>query len=116
MRTFGLVLLLALAAVSVLAGPTTDDVAVVADGGVRITTTLGNPVGPTMFDFATNGTASVKCMKFKSDITDRVGGQLAWTVTILLRDYTPPRSFYFPSGLDSLYVDLGTATEVIVTR
>jgi tetrahydromethanopterin S-methyltransferase subunit H len=110
---------LVLVAAQALAGPTQSDVAVTADGGIAITTKLGSPVGPSLFDMATNGTAWAKFMWFKEETTGRAAADSANIVArvmVQLRDYTPPRSLYFPSGPDSVYIDLITATEVIVTR
>jgi len=58
-------------------------------------------------------------MWFKEGTTGRAAADSANIVArvmVQLRDYTPPRSLYFPSGPDSVYIDLITATEVIVTR
>ena len=119
MRMILFVLVLALVALPAVAGPTRSDVAVAADGGVAITTGLGSPVGPSMFDLATDGTAWAKFMWFKEGTTGRAAADSANIVArvmVQLRSYTPPRSLYFPSGPDSVYIDLITATEVIVTR
>jgi hypothetical protein len=120
MRKFLAVLCLALVmAAPVAAGPTRSDVAITADGGVALTTGLGNPVGPMLFDMATDGVAFAKFMWFKDGITGRApadSANVVARVVVQLRDYTPPRTLYFPSGPDSVYVDLITATEVILSR
>jgi hypothetical protein len=107
---------LLLAAAVALAGPTENDVAVTADGGVQITTKLGSPVGPSVIEVVADGSASVKLMWFQEACTDRVSGQIVASVTVQLRDYSGVRYLYHPSGCDSLYIDLDTATEVIVSR
>lgn len=107
---------LVLVAGDALAGPTENDVAVTADGGVRITTKLGSPVGPSVIEVVADGSASVKLMWFQEACTDRVSGQIVASVTVQLRDYSGVRYLYHPSGCDSLYIDLDTATEVIVSR
>lgn len=108
---------LVLVAAQALAGPTQSDVAVTADGGVRITTKLGSPVGPSLFDMACDGSAWAKFIWFSDACTDRADStQTIAEVMVQLRDYTPPRTLYFPSGPDSVYIDLITATEVILSR
>lgn len=114
-----LVLVIALA-VPAAAGPTRSDVVRTSSGGVAITTGLGSPVGPSLFDVATDGTAALKFVWFKDPCTSRAAAdstaQQAAIVWVQLRDYTPPRSLFFPSGPDSVYVLFGTATEVILSR
>lgn len=117
MRKILAVLLVVLVAVPTVAGPTRSDVVKSASGGVAITTGLGSPVGPSIFDFATDGTAYARFIWFKDPSTDRADTTTyATTLVVQLRDYTPPRSLYFPSGPDSVYIGLGTATEVILSR
>jgi hypothetical protein len=117
----GVALFVLFVAAAVIAGPNQSDVLVTTDRGIAITTGLGNPVGPSFFDLAANETAWAKFIWFKSDNTGRAVGtidslNIVSRVMIQLRGTLPPRSLYFPSGPDSVYIDLITATEVIVTR
>jgi len=121
MRKILVVLLIALALPAV-AGPNVSDVVKTASGGVSLTTGIGSPMGPMMFDFATDGTAWAKFIWFKDGLTSAGATartdstMIAAKLVVQLRDYTPPRSLYFPSGPDSVYIGLGTATEVILSR
>lgn len=92
-----------------------------ADGGGSITTGLYFWSGPSRIDTAANGTATIKFIWFDKNATERVEaniatGKAAGGAVWVLRDYTGPRSFPFNDGApDSFYVDLQTATEVIVS-
>lgn len=120
MRTLFIVLVALLVAVPALADSTGNDIVKTSSGGTALTTALGNPVGPSFVEFATDGSAYVKFIWFKDGCTSRAAAdttaQVVRKLVLQLRDYTPPRSMYFPSGPDSIYVGLGTATEVIITR
>ena len=120
MRILLLVLVALLVAGSAMADASGSDIVKTSSGGSALTTTLGNPVGPSFVEFATNGTAYVKFIWFKDGCTSRAAAdttaQVVRRLVMQLRDYTPPRSMYFPSGPDSIYVGFGTATEVIITR
>jgi len=117
MRKFLAVLALMMVALPVLAGPTRSDVVLSADGGVRLTTALRGQSGPSFIDIATDGSAWIKFLWFSDDCTDRADStQITLKVVVQLRDYTPPRSMYFPSAPDSAYGDLVGATEVIISR
>ena len=117
-----LVVLLMVLALPAVAGPSVSDVVKTSSGGVSITNDIGSPVGPMLFDFAVDGTAYVKFIWFKDGLTHAGATartdstMIAAKIVLQLRDYTPPRSFYFPSGPDSCYIGLGTATEVILSR
>jgi hypothetical protein len=122
MRKILVVLLVVLVAVPALAGPTRSDVAITATGGVSLTTGIGSPVGPMLFDMATDGSAWAKFIWFKDGLTSAGATartdstMIAMKIVVQLRDYTPPRSLYFPSGPDSVHVGLSSATEVILSR
>lgn len=108
---------LAFVVTDAVAGPTVSDVVISADRGVSLTTKLVGQSGPSLYDFATDGSAWAKFIWFSDDCTDRADStQIIARVMVQLRDYTPPRSPYFPSGPDSVYIDLITATEVILSR
>ncbi len=99
------------------ADPGGSDIVATAATGVSFTTGLGTQVGPSFVDLATDGSAWVKFIWFKDALTDRADStQIARKLVIQLRDYTPPRSIYFPSGPDSARVVPVTATEVVITR
>lgn len=119
-RFLTLTLMVTMVAVAAMAGPTVKDAVLTADGSVQFTTKLDDPSGPTMFDIAGNGPAWIKFIWFKSGTTSRAAADSATTIALSMvfqiRSYTPPRSFYFPSGPDSAYVDLVGATEVIISR
>lgn len=95
--------------------PMIGDVKCTADTTLSFTTGL-NANGPKVFDFALDGKAYVKFIWFKDNNTARNAGAVSRTLTLFMRDYTPPRGLGFASGPDSAVVDLVTATEVIVTR
>lgn len=95
---------------------------VTADGGGSITTGLYFYAGTNRVDVASNGSATIKFLWFAKDATERADSTLAGAeksesgVVWALRDWTGPRSFHFPTGApDSFYVDVTTATEVIVS-
>lgn len=95
--------------------PIVGDIKCTADTTLSFTTGL-NANGPKVIDFALDGKAAIKFVWFKDNNTARNAGAISRTLTLLLRDYTPPRGMGFASGPDSAVVDLVTATEVIVTR
>jgi hypothetical protein len=113
-------LLIVLLAVPAMAG---EEALIAADGGVSFTS--GNvPVrgnGPFLVDVATDGSAAITFYWFlpaDRDSTvrfDPVGtyGESSFA----LRSSLPPRSFQFTglTGPDSCYVDVDTASEVIIT-
>lgn len=111
-----LILVFALVAVTAFAG---EEALVTADGGVSFTT--GHyTTGPNTFDVATDGSASIKFMWFAdADRTSIVRTDPVATygeATYALRSALPPRSFVFAGdGPDSCYVDVTTASEVIIT-
>jgi len=111
---------LLLLAVPAAADLTGSDIVLAASGGRALTTGLGSPVGPMFIDLATDGSAWVRFFWFKDNCTSRAAAdsatQWARTLVIQVRDYTPPRPMYFPSGPDSVYVGFGTASEVIISR
>lgn len=112
--------LLLLAAPVAMADLTGNDIVRTTAGGNALTTGLGSPIGPSFIDLATDGSAWVRFIWFKDGCTSRAAADSAtqWSrkLVVQLRDYTPPRSMYFPSGPDSVAVGLGTATEVIISR
>lgn len=117
MRKFLVVLAVLLLAVPAMAEFWASDAVLTAAGSVRLTTKLGSPVGPSLIDIATDGSAWVKFIWFSDACTDRADStQIIRKLVLQVRDYTPPRSLYFPSGPDSIRVGLGTATEVIISR
>jgi hypothetical protein len=117
-----LVVLLMVLALPVAAGPSVSDVPITATGGVSLTTGIGSPVGPMLFDLATDGSAWAKFIWFKDGLTSAGATartdstMIALKIVVQLRDYTPPRSLYFPSGPDSVHVGSSSATEVILSR
>ena len=115
MKRFALVLLLLAVAAPAAADVTGSDIKCVADTTLSFTTGLKQS-GPKFVDFALDGNAAVKLIWFKRPGTGRDAGDIARSVLIFLRDYTPPTSLYFPSGPDSARVDLSTATEVLIRR
>lgn len=110
MRFLALVIVLLVAAAAYAGG----DIKCTADTTLSLTTGLNDPAGPTLFDLPANGTAYLKFVWFKSNATARDGSNVADTYTVFVRDWTPPRSLYFPSSPDSVKIDLGTATELFV--
>jgi hypothetical protein len=114
-KRFALVLVLLAVASPALADLTGSDIKCVADTTLSFTTGLKQS-GPKFMDFALDGNAAVRLVWFKRPGTGRDSGDVARSVLIFLRDYTPPTSLYFPSGPDSAKVDLSTATEVLIRR
>lgn len=114
MRFLVLVLILVTAASTALAG--VNDIKCTADTTLSLTTTLGNPVGPSAVTLVADGKAYLKFIWFKDNCTDRVSGQIVDTAVVFLRDYTPPRYYPMPSGADSVVVDMVTATELLVIK
>ncbi len=88
-----------------------------ADGGASLTTGLNFWSGPQFVDTAADGTATIKFIWFADAAPDRADSNIALVGSVwVLRDWTGPRAFGpFSGGPDSCYVDLGTATEVIVS-
>ena len=91
-----------------------------ADGGLRLYPVDGT--GFNQYFVATNGDATIKFMWLKKDGTANAGDVIRTdpdgdigNAYYLLRDIYPPRSFPFNSAPDSVYVDVSTATEVILT-
>jgi len=115
MRKFLLVLILLTLAAPAVADVTGDDIKCVADTTLSFTTGL-KQAGPHFVDFALDGNAAVKLVWFKKPGTGREAGDIARSLLIFLRDYTPPRSPYFPTGPDSADVDIVTAAELIISR
>jgi hypothetical protein len=113
-----LVVVVLMVAVPVMADLTGNDIVLTAaSSDASLTTGLGNPLGASFVDFATDGTAWAKLIWFRDGCTDRADStQIARKLVVQLRDYTPPRSLYFPSGPDSVKSGLITATEVILSR
>lgn len=110
-------LIVLLAATSAFADFTGSDVVITSATGVSLTTGLGNPVGPSFVEFALNGTGYAKFIWFKDNCTSRSDStQIVRKLVVQLRDYTPPRSIYFPSGPDSARVVPVTASEVILSK
>lgn len=111
------VVALLLLAVPAAADLTGSDIVLTSSGGRALTTGLGSPSGPMFIDLATDGTAWVKFLWLKDGCTDRADStQLVRKLVVQVRDYTPPRPMYFPSGPDSVHVGFGTASEVIISR
>ena len=108
--------LVALAATPAAAEMTGSMIKCTADTTLSFTAGIGNPIGPNFMDFPCDGKACVKLIWFKEDCTARASNQIARTVILYLRDYTPPFTQYFPSGPDSGVIDLVTATELLVVR
>lgn len=89
-----------------------------ADGGERLTS---GTTGPASIDAAADGRATIKFMWLLRDGTVNAGDVLRSDPTsefgntfYSLRSGFGPRNFKV-AGPDSVYVDLDTATEVIVT-
>lgn len=115
MRKFLPILILLALAAPAVADVTGNDIKCVADTTLSFTTGL-KQAGPHFVDFALDGNAAVRLVWFKKPGTGRETGDIARSLLILLRDYTPPTSLYFPTGPDSGEVDLSTATEVLIRR
>jgi len=115
-KRFALVLVLLALASPALADVTGSDIRCVADTTLSFTTGL-KQAGPHFTDFALDGNAAVRLVWFKKpgDGT-RTSGNIARSVLVFLRDYTPPTSLYWATGPDSAKVDLSTATEVLIRR
>lgn len=116
MKRFALVLVLLAVASPALADLTGSDIKCVADTTLSFTTGL-KQAGPRFVDLALDGNAAVRFVWFKKpgDGT-RTSGNIARSVLVFLRDYTPPTSLYWATGPDSAKVDLSTATEVLIRR
>lgn len=116
-RSIGFALVLALVLAGAAGAVNPREYVITADGGGSLTTGLGFWNGPQYVDTASNGTATIKFLWFKDTATDRADSNLAETGPVwVLRDWTGPRAFGpFGGAPDSFYVDLGTATEVIVS-
>lgn len=116
MRTILVALALLAVASPALADLTGSDIRCVADTTLSFTTGL-KQAGPRFVDFALDGNAAVRLVWFKKpgDGT-RDAGNIARSVLVFLRDYTPPTSLYWATGPDSAKVDLSTATEVLIRR
>jgi len=91
-----------------------------ADAGLRLHAT--GEGGFTGYDVATNGNATIKFMWLKKDGTANAGDVVRVDPNgspgngyFTLRTAYPPRHFTFSSPPDSVYVDVDTATEVILT-
>jgi hypothetical protein len=116
MKRILVVLALVLVALAAFAANDREEI-ITADGGGSLTKGLNFWSGPQFVDVASNGTATIKFLWFNNAATDRADSNLAeigpnW----VLRDWTGPRSFGpFAGAPDSFFVDLGTATEVIVS-
>jgi len=114
---FLIIMLAALVSLPAFAG---EEALVTADGGVSFSTGhyLG---GPLSLDVATNGNATIKFMWFAPADRDSVLKTepigTYGEATFALRSSLPPRSFSFDgyAGPDSAYIDVDTATEVIIT-
>lgn len=99
-----------------LADLTGSDIKCVADTTLSFTTGLKQQ-GPKFVDFALDGNAAVRLVWFaKPGDGTRDAGNIARSLLVFLRDYTPPTSLFFPTGPDSAKVDLSTATEVLIRR
>lgn len=116
MKRLFLILLLALMAPAAWADLTGNDIKCVADTTLSFTSGMKSS-GPRFMDFALDGNAAVKVIWFKKpgDGT-RDEANIARSVLIFLRDYTPPTSLYWATGPDSAVVDVSTATEVLIRR
>ena len=115
MRLF-IVLLIALLAVPAIAG---EETVVTADGGVSFTSGQYG-FGPNTVDVATDGNAMIRFMwLLPADRDSIIQSDPAATygdTAYSLRSTLPPRSFrFFGDGPDSAFVNLDTATEVIIT-
>jgi len=110
-----LALIVALPTVAAAWEPKLPDVKCTADTTISLTTGL-NAVGAKDYDFALDGNAYVKFVWFKRNNATREAATISRTLTLFLRDYTPPRGLGFASSPDSLVVDLVTATEVLISR
>jgi len=84
---------------------------VTADGGLSLTTGFYG-VGPNGVDVATDGDATIVFYWFADASRSTV---VKTSPTFNLRSAYPPRHFTFSGGPDSAYVDVDTATEVIVS-
>lgn len=104
-----LILCLALVAVAASAEIVSESL-VTSDSGLSLTDVY-NQTGPSAVDIATNGSATIKFIWFGADSRTTQ----AKSITHYLRSDFPPRHFSFAGGPDSAYVDVDTATEVIVS-
>ena len=123
MKRIELILLVIVAMIAVVGVTQADEEATfAADGGLRVYDHTDG-TGASMFDVATDGTATIKFMWLKNDGTANAGDVLSaepvgifGNAVFTLRSTLPPRHFDFQGSTpDSVYVDVTTATEVILT-
>ena len=120
-RVIFLIVLAVLVATPVLAG---GERVLSSDTGFRLT---HGSTGPSSVDVAVDGNATIKFIWLVGGLTTAAGDSLKAepvpntgdSTAFALRSALPPRNFgpwlWGSDGPDSCYVDLDTATEVIVT-